>query len=90
MYLIKETTTAAKDLKKIKSKSPSVKNRLVAILRQLQENPYADAYGNEELKYEYSGFRSMELTKKDRVVFAILEEEKVIEIHGYLGHYSDK
>lgn len=89
MYRIEETRRARRDRKLIASMGTSIKKRFVQILHLLVENPYSDSFGGETLKYSGDSFRSFELTKKDRIVIEIMEDESSITIYQYLGHYND-
>lgn len=90
MYKIEDTPTAIKDLKKIRSMSSATKNKVIKIRDLIKTDPYSNACGGEDLKHDYSNCRSFELTKKDRVVFRIVEDENRVEVYSYLGHYNDK
>lgn len=90
MYKIEDTPTAVKDLKKIRSMSTATKNKVIKIRNVIKTEPYSNEYGGEDLKHDFCGCRSFELSKKDRVVFRIVEAGNRVEIYSYLGHYSDK
>jgi toxin YoeB len=78
---IEFTPDAAKDLAKLKkSGMPSTKKRLERILESILETPYEGFASPEELKHEYTGYWSRELTKKDRVVYRVDEQKNMIYI----------
>ncbi|MDR2495539.1 MAG: Txe/YoeB family addiction module toxin [Tannerellaceae bacterium] len=80
---------ALKDIELIKtSGTRAIKRRFERILQSILETPYNGFASPEPLKYELSGKWSRQLSKKDRVVYAIKEEE--VHILSILGHYSDK
>ncbi len=95
-----ETRTALKDKQKIKSMSGSSKKRLKNLVDSIIENPRdLEAIGSPELlKYSEVELWSRELTKKDRIVYAIEpgylydmnDEGEIIVFYQYLGHYTDK
>ncbi|MCM1354585.1 MAG: hypothetical protein NC229_07985 [Bacteroides sp.] len=60
--------------------SPAVRRRFEQIFHLLQNDPYSNAFGGETLKYGVDEFRSFELTKKDRIVIQVLEEEHTVII----------
>ena len=41
----------------------------------------------EALKHDLLGFWSRRITREHRMVYKVLEEERVIEIHSLKGHY---
>ena len=89
MYEIFETSAARKDKEKLKSMSPAVKKRFENIVVSLSEDPFKEVFGFEELKYnDAPKLYSVELTKKDRVVYSV--NDNTITIYQYLGHYNDK
>ena len=90
MYKVLESNTAQKDKKKIKSMNKAIKQRFIDIFNLLQNNPYSYEFSGEDLKYDLVDYRSFELTKKDRVVFQILESDCIVKVFQYLGHYKDK
>lgn len=90
MYRIDETKRARRDRKLVASMGTAIKKRFVQILNLLAENPYSDTFGGETLKYNGELFRSFELTKKDRIVVEIIEDDYSVIIYQYLGHYTDK
>ncbi len=95
-----ETRTALKDKQKIKSMDGSTKKRLKDIVESIIESQLdLDAIGKpEQLKYSDIDLWSRELTKKDRIVYAIepgylydmSNEAEIIVFYQYLGHYTDK
>ena len=82
---------AEKDLRKInKSAAKSIQNRLFRILRSIIESPYEGFASPEQLKHEFTGYWSRELSKKDRVIYQVDEETDCVYIYSLLGHYYDK
>ncbi len=90
MYEIVETKTAEKDVKKIlKSSSKSIRNKVQELVKSISLTPYSGIGKPEALKGMLN-FYSRELSKKDRIVYEVIEDENLIIIHQYLGHYKDK
>jgi toxin YoeB len=58
-------------------------NRLIKSIRR--NNPMQIP---EPLKHEYSGCLSLEINKKDRLIYRILEN--TVEVLSCRGHYDDK
>ncbi|MDR3287194.1 MAG: Txe/YoeB family addiction module toxin [Prevotellaceae bacterium] len=80
---------ALDDIEKIKKSGlNSHKQRLERIIKSILENPY-EGFGNpEQLKHEFTGKWSRELSKKDRVLYMVENDD--IFILSILGHYTDK
>lgn len=66
-----------------------MKSKLQRILEELQKHP-TEGIGVERLKGKGGIGYSRELSKKDRVVYVVLEEEKTVVISQFLNHYKDK
>ena len=60
-----------------------------ALLKDLQRNGYNATFGKPEmLKHDFSGFASVRIDKKNRIIFSVENDTVVIIQCG--GHYSDK
>jgi len=82
-YEIKITKQA---LKEIKHLSPKLKNRLKNILTELiSENPYK----GKSLLGDLKGNFSYRLNLKDRVIYSIDEDKKIIYLKRARTHYGD-
>ena len=89
-YEIEISKEAKKELELIKKSATSpVKSKLQRILEELQKHP-TEGIGVEWLKGKGGMGYSRELSKKDRVVYIVLEEEKTVVISQFLNHYKDK
>ncbi|MBM0652965.1 type II toxin-antitoxin system YoeB family toxin [Capnocytophaga genosp. AHN8471] len=89
-YEIEISKEAKKELELIKKSATSaVKSKLQRILEELQKHP-TEGIGVERLKGKGGIGYSRELSKKDRVVYVVLEEEKTVVISQFLNHYKDK
>ena len=93
-YSIELTEEAMEQIKKItKSAAPATKKRLERIFAEIALIP-KDSNGfasPERLKhYPDEQVWSRELSKKDRVIYEVFEEEKTIIVFRLLGHYNDK
>lgn len=62
---------------------PILKPVIKLKIEQIREAPYSGKY----LERELSGYLSMR-SKRYRIIYKILEEEKVVQIH-YVGHRKD-
>jgi len=82
-YRIRFTKLAEKDVRKL---SPKQQQKLKEILR----NRLAiDPYGGKPLTGEVKGFFSMRLSHKDRIVYAIHDDELIVLLLRALTHYGD-
>ncbi len=83
LYDIKITRLAVKDIKHL---SPKLKNKLKNILTELIcENPYIGKALVGELKGNYS----YRLTLKDRIIYSVDENKKIVYIKRARTHYGD-
>ena len=74
---------AQKDIAQL---TPTQKTKLQEVLQQiLAVNPYA----GKALQGKLSGFYSYRLTRKDRIVYEIIEDDKVIFVIRTRTHYSE-
>lgn len=64
--------------------------RLARILDELREHP-ATGFGRpEQLKHEWTGYWSREITEKHRLIYQIRNETVTVLIVQAYGHYGDK
>lgn len=75
---------AAKDAKKIASSG--LKSKAQKLLKILQENPYQPPY--EKLVGDLKDYYSRRINIQHRLVYQILEEEKVIKVLRMWSHYE--
>ncbi|MEO1672985.1 MAG: Txe/YoeB family addiction module toxin [Cyanobacteria bacterium J06631_2] len=78
------TKQAKKDSKKIVSSG--LKPQTQALLEILQENPYQPPY--EKLVGNLSGYYSRRINIQHRLVYEILETEKIVRILKMWSHYE--
>ncbi|WP_163399049.1 Txe/YoeB family addiction module toxin [Flavobacterium fluviatile] len=90
-FRVEVTKIANQDIEKHKKSGNKISIKNIAkILIDLTENPY-EGFGNPEpLKYEYSGFWSRRINRKDRLIYRVEEEVVTVFIISAMGHYSDK
>ena len=82
-YEVRFTREAFKDVKKL---SPKLKKKL----RQIVENQIAESpRDGKKLVGDLTGFYSLRLTHKDRVVYSIDEKHKVVFVHRARTHYGE-
>lgn len=82
-YKIIFSKEAFKDIKKL---SPKIKNKLKDIIEnQISKDPAS----GKKLAGDLTGFYSIRLTYKDRIVYSIDKKNKIIYIHRAKTHYSE-
>lgn len=83
LYEIRFTKEAVKDFHKL---TPRLKQKLKEIL---QRSIARDPYCGKRLVGDLTGFFSFRLTHKDRIVYSIDEEARVVFVHRTRTHYGD-
>ena len=82
-YAIRLTKEAAKAVRRL---SPKLRRKLREIaLHQIAETPHA----GKRLVGDLTGFYSVRLTHRDRVVYSIDESTRTVFIHRARTHYGD-
>ncbi|TDP00790.1 Txe/YoeB family addiction module toxin [Flavobacterium sp. 245] len=90
-YFVDFEDIARKDLKNhYKSGNKATIKKIEKILLELTENPFSGEGQPEELKYEYKGYWSRKINKKDRLIYRVEEDIVTVIIVSAMGHYSDK
>jgi toxin YoeB len=64
--------------------------RIEQIFLELSQTPYSGTGNPEALKYHLSGYWSRRLSKKDRIIYRVIEDSVQILIVSAIGHYDDK
>jgi toxin YoeB len=84
---------AQRDLKAWKtSGQKKILEKIKDIQDEIEKDPLATVgkYSPEQLKYEFAGWYSREITKKDRFVYhPHPKEREIIEVIQCRGHYGD-
>ncbi len=78
------TKQAAKDAKKISSSN--LKAKTEQIIKSLQQNPYNPPF--EKLTGDLKGLYSRRINIQHRLVYEILEDQKIVKIVGMWSHYE--
>jgi toxin YoeB len=90
-YFVEFEYMARKDLKThFKSGNKSTIKKIERILLELTENPFSGEGQPEELKYDFKGYWSRRINKKDRIVYRVEAEIVTVFVVSAMGHYSDK
>ena len=75
---------ALKDAKKIKESG--LKNKVMKIFEIIEDNPYTPPY--EKLSGNMSKYYSRRINIQHRLVYEVLEEEKIIKVLKMWSHYE--
>jgi Txe/YoeB family toxin of toxin-antitoxin system len=86
MYKLIFSPQAQKDSKKISSSN--LKPKVQSLLGLISQNPYAFPPEFEFLSGKLKRFISRKINKQHRLVYEVLEEEKVIKILRMWTHYE--
>ena len=78
------TKQAKKDAKKLASNG--LKSQAQALLNVLQNNPYRPPY--EKLVGNLSGYYSRRINIQHRLVYEVLETEKIVRVLKMWSHYE--
>jgi mRNA interferase RelE/StbE len=83
VYDVRFTKEAKKDISKL---TPKLKQKLKKIIQDtLIINPYI----GKKLTGDFVGFFSIRLSYKDRIVYTVDDEQKLIYIHRAKTHYGE-
>ena len=86
MYNIVYTKKAINDIPKLKSVKLDEKAR--ALIEIIKENPYKTPPTYEKLMGDLTGAYSRRINIKHRLVYEVLEEEKIVKIISLWTHYE--
>ena len=87
-YQIEIKETARKDLLKIfKSGDISSIRRVEKVFHELEDHPETGTGKPEQLRYDLTGYWSRRINKKDRIIYEINEDERIVTVLSALGHY---
>ena len=86
MWEIYYTKQAKKDAKKLAS--AGLKKKAQGILVLIQENPYQNPPPYEKLVGDLDGTYSRRINIQHRVVYQVLEKEKIVKVLRLWTHYE--
>jgi toxin YoeB len=72
-----------------KSGNKSVIRRIEKIFVELSNTPYEGTGKPELLKYNFAGYWSRRINKKDRIIYKVIEDRIVVLVVSAIGHYGD-
>ena len=86
MYTVVFMTQAQKDAKKIHSRG--LKEKTLKLINLISEDPLQYPPEFEYLKGDMKGLISRRINKQHRLVYEILETEKLIKVYRMWTHYE--
>jgi toxin YoeB len=86
MYQLSYTNHATKDAKKLAASG--LKPKVLQLLEILKINPYQSPPPNEKLVGNLLGAISRRITIQHRLVYQVLEKEKVVKVIRMWSHYD--
>jgi len=90
-YFVEITDQAKKQLAEIlKSGDKASIKKIQQIFIELSIHPASGVGKPEKLKFEFSGYWSRQINKKDRLVYRIDEEIITVYVISAKGHHDDK
>ena len=90
MYKLEYTDEAKLHMQRLKHDEPKAFQKMSKMLLELMEHPTTGTGHPEPLKGEPQGRWSRRITKKHRLVYRIYNDEVLVLILSYYGHYEDK
>ena len=86
MYTLKLMTQAQKDAKKLSAQG--LKEKTLKLLEIIKENPLQYPPEYEFLKGDMQGLISRRINKQHRLVYEVIESEKLIKVYRMWTHYE--
>ena len=87
MYEIELTAEAERDLVFWSKNDKKTLKRIRALIANMRETPYTGLGKPEALRHEWSGFYSRRIDSRNRLVYAVNEDQQLITIHQMRYHY---
>jgi toxin YoeB len=90
-YSLVISTGARKELQAhYRSGNQRIIKKIEQIFLELSVTPYSGTGVPEALKYHLSGYWSRRLSKRDRLVYRVIEDTVQVLIVSAVGHYDDR
>lgn len=86
MYKVVYTKTAVKDIEKLKA--AHLADKAKALVDLIKQNPYQIPPSYEKLLGDLDGLYSRRINIKHRLVYEVIEDEKIIKIISLWSHYE--
>ena len=90
-YTLRFSKSALEDIESHKkSGDKGAVKKLEKLLNELKDHPTTGSGQPEQLKHNLAGLYSRRINKKHRVVYAVHEEQMVVDILSAWAHYREK
>nr|VFK15861.1 MAG: toxin-antitoxin system, toxin component, Txe/YoeB family [Candidatus Kentron sp. LFY] len=86
MYSIVFTSQAQRDAKRLNASG--LKNKALGLINIIEKNPLQYPPEYEYLKRDLKGLISRRINKQHRLVYEIIEDEKLIKVYRMWSHYE--
>jgi len=86
MYKLVFMTQAQRDAKKLSA--GGLKEKALQLLKLVEEDPYCYPPEYEYLKGDMKGLISRRINQQHRLVYEVLEAEKIVKIHRMWTYYE--
>ena len=86
MYKIVFMTQAQKDARKLSESG--LKPKVLKLIEMIQNDPHQYPPAYELLKGDLGGLISRRINKQHRLVYEVIEEEKLIKVYRLWSHYE--
>ncbi|GAB1542381.1 Txe/YoeB family addiction module toxin [Scytonema sp. NUACC21] len=86
MWEIFLSKKAVADLEKIKN--AGLEEKVISLLKILQENPFTNPPPYEKLVGDLSGYYSRRINIKHRLVYKVMKEEQIVQVFRMWTHYE--
>lgn len=90
MYDLRLAPKVLKDLVLLKKENAKLGMKVWELILDIFKDPFSGLGKPEALKGNMQGYWSRRITDKHRLIYRIVEEDKVLEIISCYGHYGDK
>ena len=86
MYKVLLSKQAQKDKSFLKQSGLDIKAK--ALLNILSDNPYQNPPSYEKLKGDLEGYYSRRINRQHRIVYSVLDDEKIVKVFRMWTHYE--
>ena len=91
IYKIELTVTAEQHLKEwSKSGQKKILKKIAELFEELSLHPRSGTGHVEQLKGNYTGYWSRQISKGERMIYCIEDDKVIVTIISLKGHYGDK
>ncbi len=86
-YSVKLTPTAEEHMRFWQMNDTKTRDRIFALIDNMQATPYTGIGQPEALRHKLNGKYSRRIDKKNRLVYSVDEEARIITIYQLRHHY---